>query len=772
MILERTINDRLKIDIEDINFYGPDANKKELLIYENTDKSNEDNEVAKHIITEKEVDKKFIHFVNNCHRLQNDEQKNLINKAYILAKDAHKGATRNSGDAFINHPVEVAIIVADDIGLGSKSVASAILHDVITNTNYTIEDIEHIFGDKISSIVDNLAKIKGTSQYFTKDQSDVYRKLLFSISEDIRIIFIKLADRLHNMRTLETLEPKRRKQIAYETQYIYAPLAHRLGLFKIKSELEDLAFKYLNPQEYFFIADKITENAKKEQIYMNRFSLPIIAELIKRNIKFEIKSRLKSITSIWNKIQNKKVTFEEIYDILAIRIVIDPQEIENEVSECMEIYNILTQKYRPNTERTRNWLGDKKKDNGYEALHVTLLGEQNKWIEVQIRTRQMDEVAELGFAAHWKYKGIEDKKMEFDKKIIELKKCLEQIDNNDFDYHENFKILFTTEIIIYSNKGNEYILPVGATALDFAFFISVETGKTAIAAKVNRKLVSLNYILQSGDRVEIITSAKAEPKSEWLDIVKTNLAKDELKIILKDRLIHEYEQGVKTLSELLKKHEFTPNSEIFNSLLAEYKTKTIKDLYIAIGINEIEYKTLDEFIKKKSRKKFIKYWKPELIKRFQKKDVEMPFLIDDNYDASKYIISNCCNPVPGDEVIGIQKEKSDVIFIHKKECKTLVANLRIRDYSEMPIIWKSYKAMSYLTKIDIEGHDELGIINKITSVVSNDLKVNIKSLHINANGISFSGWIEVYIYNNLHIEELLHNISKINGITNVTRELE
>jgi len=760
---ENSINQRLQIDIEDINFYHNGSQ------YQDFPKQNKEFQIDETLITEKDVDKKFLNFINNCHRCKTEEQKILINKAYILAKDAHKGATRNSGDAFINHPVEVAIIVAEDIGLGTKSVVCALLHDVVTNSNYSIEDIEHIFGNKISTIVDNLAKIKGTSQYFSKDQSEVYRKLLIGISEDIRIIFIKLADRLHNMRTLSSLEPKRQKQIAYETQYIYAPLAHRLGLFKIKSELEDLAFKYLHTDEFNVIANKIKESSRKEQIYMNRFSLPIIAELLKRGFKFDIKSRLKSITSIWNKIQNKKVTFEEIYDILAIRIIITPKNIENEVADCMEVYDIITQKYRPNIERTRNWLGNKKKDNGYEALHTTLLGDLNKWVEVQIRTTQMDEVAELGFAAHWKYKGIEDKKIEFDRKIIELKNNLEQVEDNDFDYLENFKILFTTEIIIYSHKGQEYTLPVGSTVLDFAFIQNVNIGKNAIAAKVNRKLVSLNYTLQSGDKVEIITSEKAEPKSEWINIVKTDVAKKHLKVLLKDRFIHEHEKGVEMLAEILKKHDFTPNSEIFKSLLSEFKLKTIKDLYIALGTQEIEYKLVDDYVKKKSNRKFIKYWKPQLTKRFGKKDIENPFVIDDTSDASTYIISSCCNPIPGDNVIGVKKENNNMILIHKKECKTLTSNLQLKDYKELPLSWKSYKAMSFLCKIDLEGHDELGIINKITTVVSNDLQVNIKSLHINANGISFTGWLEVYVFNNEHIEELRENIAKIKGVTNVVR---
>jgi GTP pyrophosphokinase len=721
----------------------------------------------KKIITEKDVDIKFAEFLNNCHRCQTVEQKILIKKAYLLAKDAHKGAKRNSGDAFINHPVEVARIVTEDIGLGVTSAVCSILHDVVTNSEYTIEDIEHFFGSKITSIVDNLTKIKGTSQYFTTDQSEVYRKLLIGISEDIRIIFIKLADRLHNMRTLESLSFDRQKQVAYETRYIYAPLAERLGLFKIKSELEDLAFKYLNPEEYNVIAQQIEKNSRKEQIFINRFSLPIIAGLLKKGTKFEIKSRLKSIYSIFKKIQNKKVSFDEVYDILAIRIIFEPKNQQDEIEECLEIYKFITSIYQEKHSRTRNWLGEGKKSNGYEALHMTVRGANNRWIEVQIRSKNMDDAAEMGFAAHWKYKGIEDKKVEFDSKITELKEKLEQIDYNDFDYLENFKLLFTTEIVIYTPKGKEVMMPVGSTALDFAFYIHTQVGSNAIAAKINRKLTGLEHILQSGDTVEIITSEKSNPKSEWLDLVKTEKAKLAIKELLNINLITEQEKGVQILTKLLEKYEVVSNSQLIKELEKEFLAKNKYDLYFLIGTDQIKRPSLEDFINRKTKNRFIKYWRPQMARKFFNKSSNSVTGIDENLSSSSYVISDCCLPIPGDEVTGLLDKKSTQILIHKTNCKKLYLKKKDSDLKEVPIIWKSYKALSFCTKIEIEGSDELGIINKITSLLSNDLQINFRALHINADGILFNGWMEVYVHNCNHIEELLKKLRKIEGILKV-----
>ncbi len=718
-------------------------------------------------ITESEVDEKFIEFLNNCHRCNSLDQRILLQKAYLVAKDAHKGARRNSGDAFINHPVEVARIVIEDIGLGIKSAVCALLHDVVTNSSYTIDDIEHFFGPKISLIVDNLTKIKGTSQYFTTDQSEVYRKLLAGISADIRIIFIKLADRLHNMRTLESLAPIRQKQVAYETRYIYAPLAERLGLFKIKSELEDLAFKYLNPEEYEIINQQIEKNSKKELIYINRFSLPIISGLFTKGIKFEIKSRLKSIYSVYKKIQNKNVSFDEVYDILAVRIIFEPRNPENEIDECIEIYDYIKTIYEEKKDRTRNWLGIEKKSNGYEALHMTVKGANNRWIEVQIRSKNMDEVAEMGFAAHWKYKGIGDKKVEFDNKINDLKQKLEQVDYIDFDYLENFKFLFTTEIVIYSPKGKEFLLQVGSTALDFAFHVHSDIGSKAIAAKVNRKLTGLDYILQSGDTVEIITSEKNSIKSDWLEIVKTDKAKSALRELLNKNYISEHEKGINELRKILEKYEAVANSELFKDLNNEFGTKNKRDLYCLIGTGQIEISALDEFIKKKSKKRFIKYWKPQIAKRILKKEENShAFMIDDELNPSSYIISKCCNPVPGDDLVGLLDYKTSQIFIHKNNCKTYSLKKKSNDFTEIPIIWKTYKAMSFLSKIEVEGFDEMGIINKITSLLSNDLHVNFRSIHITADGINFTGWMEVYVHNKKHLDDMVSKLGKIVGITN------
>jgi GTP pyrophosphokinase len=711
------------------------------------------------VITEAEVDEKFKSFLKQCYRCTKSEDQEMLKKAYNFAKIAHQNQTRYNGDAFINHPVEVAKIITLDIGLKATSAIASLLHDVVTNTDIELNAIETSFGIEIKNIVESLVKIKGTSNFFNINKSEVYKRLLISISEDIRIIYIKIADRLHNMRTLDSLEPEKKLKVANETMYVYAPLAERLGLFRIKSELEDLAFKYLQPNNYFDISKRIKDNVQNNIMYLNRFSLPIISKLFKENVNFNIISRQKSVYSIWRKINRKKISFNEVYDLFAIRIIFQPSSNEKEREECFRIFDIIKNIYEIKDDRIRNWV-DEPKDNGYEALHLTARGKKDRWVEVQIRTNRMDDIAEHGFASHWKYKGLEYQKVKFDEKIKKLKFRFESVETKDYDYLPDFKLLFSTEIVAYTPKGKEIFLPVGATVLDFAFAIHSNLGFKCIGAKVNNVLKPIDHILQSGDYVNILTSNNQEPKTSWLRIVKYAKAKSTLNEFFNIKNTSEKEKGQQIISEILEKIDLLPSPELFKALISHFATINKHDLYIQIGSGQISYEKLTSFIKKNQKKsKIISFF------RLSANDNSLSKTFD-NYETAP-----CCNALPGDEVVGIKKD--DIIVIHRINCSKLEEINKTKTKS-FPLSWKMYKAKAFYTKLEIEANNEMGLFYNLSRVLSEDLEVNINSIHFDTidNGFGMGGWLEIYVLNTNHLDAIISKIKSIKGIRKIERLFE
>ncbi len=720
-------------------------------------KSNLTLENARYVITEKDVDAKFEEFIINCHKCKSEKDVELITKAYNFAKNAHKGETRFSGDAFINHPLEVAKIVANEIGLSATSIACALLHDVVTNTEIELSEVKLSFGKEIANIIFNLTKIKGTANYFNVNKSEVYRLILIGVSEDIRIILIKIADRLHNMLSLSSLKPAKKLKVANETMYVYAPLAERLGLFIIKSKLEDYAFKYLQPDDYKNITNRIKYNRQKSIIYLNKFTLPIIAKLIKRNYKFDIISRQKSVYSIWRKMVTKKVGIENVYDIFAVRIIFNPKSEQTEKEECQSIFQIVSELYDVNPKRVRNWIAEPK-ENGYEALHLTVIGPKNRWVEVQIRSKRMNEIAEMGIASHLDYKGVRDKKIIFDNKINELRKKFELGINSDFDYLSNFKLLFATEIVVYTPKGKEVLLPVGATVLDFAFTIHTNLGIHCIGAKVNNKLLPIDHRIQTGDYIEILTSKNQEPKTDWLKFVKTQKVQNFLKEILEIKKIGKKENGQIILQQVLKKFDYTPTPELYRQLTNHFKLKNKFDLYVKIGSEKISKTKVENFIKKKARWQFKRFVKPQLARFLPKGHEEI--VVD---DESNYKVAKCCNPIPGEKAIGERNEFNEII-IHKSICKHALKNKDVIDF--FPLSWKTYKARSYKGRLKIEAKRQFGLLNKITNIMTHNLDVNIKAIHFDSddNEILLTGWVEVYVLNKQHLNLLVKKLMEIDGL--------
>ncbi len=704
-------------------------------------------------INEIKVDEKFESFLKKCHRCQKTEDQAILRKAYNFAKIVHSNQTRYNGDCFINHPVEVARIACLDIGLSTKSAVAALLHDTVTNGDADFADIEMSFGKEITTLVERLARIKGTSNFFNINKSEVYRLLLIGISQDIRIIYIKIADRLHNMRTLASLEPERKLKIANETMYVYVPLAERLGLFGIKSELEDLAFKYLQPNNYREIAKHIKNTELKNIMNLNRFALPIIADLFAADIDFDIISRQKSIYSIWKKIKRKKISFDEVYDLFAIRIIFNPKSEETEKQEAFKIFDIIKSKHEIKADRIRNWI-DEPKENGYEALHLTVKEQNTRWVEIQIRSTRMDDIAEHGFASHWKYKGVKYQKVRFDEKINKLKQQFESVDENTQFNYSDFNLLFSTEIITYTPKGKEVILDVGCTVLDFAFAIHSTLGYKCIGAKVNKVLVPLDHNLQNGDSVFVLTSQNQEPKSEWLEKVKSPKAKSKLQEYFKKQKINEKEKGQNIIAELLEENDITPSRELINTLISNFNAKNKHDLYINVSNGSIPRDKLETVIKRQTRWRIRNFFVPVSTQKTQKID--------------NYITEKCCNPIPGDQIIGIKKD--DAIVIHQINCPKITSK-NITENEVLQITWKLYKAKSFYTSLQINAENNMGLFHQISRTLAYDLEVNIKSLHFDTvdNGLEMNGWLGIYVLNKEHLEKVINKLKNISGIQSVER---
>lgn len=724
-----------------------------------------------------EIKREFNQLLATCSRCT-EEGKELIKKAFRLAYEAHKGTRRKSGEPYIIHPISVARIVHQEIGLGTTSIVSSLLHDVVEDTEYTLEDISRHFGPKIASIIDGLTKISGVFDANSSIQAENFRKMLLTLAEDVRVIFIKLADRLHNMRTLGSMPVHKQMKIASETIYLYAPLAHRLGLYSIKTELEDLSLKYRHPSIYNELSTKIKRNEHFRDDFLSEFKKPIVERLEEYGLGYEITARQKSVYSIWQKIQKKSVPFEEVYDLMAIRIIFDGEGDLPEKTQCWNIYSLITDIYMPKPERIRDWVSTPKA-NGYEALHATVMGPGGNWVEVQIRSRRMDDIAEHGFAAHWKYKQNKEEDNEIDKWIKNLKHMLETSESDALEFLDDFKLnLFTSEIFIFTPKGDVYTMPNDINALDFAYEIHSQIGHKAIGAKVNHKTVSLHHELKSGDQVEIITSNKVQPRIEWLSKVNTVKAKTAIKNLLKSENADRIVKGKEILDEKLKELNLKPNHRIFRKLLPYFQVSSKDELYSKIGMGLIKLENLKKILKKNTQNKWIKYWGIQTGIKNRKTSIN-PTTGDRLKDAVllqegvsekdiNYVISECCNPIPGDLVTGFKDEYNQVI-IHKTNCPEAIKQSSTMGHLIVPVKWTMHKVYSFLVTIGLNGTDRFGIYNDITTVISKELNVDMRNINLTSHDGIWEGTIELYVHNTKDLNNLILNLGKIKNVNSVKR---
>ncbi|HBC78427.1 MAG TPA: GTP pyrophosphokinase, partial [Bacteroidales bacterium] len=686
----------------------------------------------------KRIQSEYDSLVNNLLRCNKPGDRELIQKAFNVANKAHWNMRRKSGEPYILHPIAVAKIVNQEIGLGARSIATALLHDAVEDTDYTIEEVNKDFGPKIASLIDGLTKISGTYYKGTSSsmQAENFRRMLLTLSDDLRVILIKIADRLHNMRTLDSMTESKKMKIAGETIFLYAPLANRIGLYAIKSELEDLSFKYRQPVIYEEIASKMKHGEKKYYSLINKFSLPIINKLKESGLAFEISGRPKSIFSIWKKMQSKNVPFEEIYDVLAVRIVFEPLPGIAEKTTCWNIYSVITDSYLPKPDRLRDWVS-RPKPNGYEALHLTVMGPEGRWVEVQIRSKRMDEIAERGYAAHYKYKGDNSPETELDKWIKQIQMMLENPLEDPIEFLDEFKMnLFSSEIMVFTPKGTLVSLPKGASALDFAYEIHTEIGNKAIGAKINYRLNPINATLMSGDQVEIITSDIAKPEKEWLSFVSTSKAKEAIKNSLRAESTNRIQKGMDILEAKLAELGVTPNTEIVRKIMLSYDVLNKDELYSGIELGTVNLDNLRKIIRKSPAKSVIKYWELKLLgsKKDKKgeeegpltKDIDpsSPFLLRENVEdaGQSYEIAKCCNPIPGDEVVGYRSPEGSIV-IHKPKCPVAIRIMSNEGNRIIAVRWAIHKLVSFLARISMTGVDRIGLVNDLTNIISSELKV-------------------------------------------------
>ncbi len=698
--------------------------------------------------------------------------KELIRHAFEMAAEAHKTMRRKSGEPYILHPLAVAQICVEEIGLGVRSTICALLHDTVEDTDITLEDVQREFGQEIARIVDGLTKISNVIDVNASQQAENFKKILLTLTDDPRVILIKLADRLHNMRTLESMKREKQLKISSETVYVYAPLAHRMGLYNIKTELEDLAMKYLELDTYKEIARKLAETKRERTRYINEFIRPIKEKLEKGHYKFEIQGRPKSIHSIWNKMKKKGVSFEEVYDLFAIRIILDsPQEKEKQ--DCWSVYSMITDEYTPSPERLRDWLSNPK-NNGYEALHTTVMGPQGKWVEVQIRTRRMNEIAEKGLAAHWKYKEDTSDESRFDKWFQQIREVLNTQDTDSIDFLQDFKTSFLAEdIYVYTPKGDVKMLPVGSTALDFAFSIHSAVGAQCIGAKVNHKLVPISYKLRSGDQVEIITSAKQKPTEDWLGFVVTAKARAKIKDALKEVKRAIADEGKYILQKKLEGIGAGMNQHNIDELTNFYKLNSSLDLFYDIAVKSIDLKELKEFNKSGDKLEIPRparipvEIKDGSISSLTKKDAEL-IIFGESSDKIMYTLANCCKPIPGDDVFGFVTTGKG-LTIHRTNCPNAAKLLANYGHRVVKTKWAKNKEISFLTGLKIVGLDDVGVIHKITNLISGEMKINISALTVEAIEGIFHGNIKVFVHDKEELEDLVQRLLKLSGIQSVDR---
>ena len=712
----------------------------------------------------------------------------FIKRAFFLAKEAHKGVRRRSGEPYIIHPIEVALIAVREIGLGKKSVVAALLHDVVEDTEYTVEDIERIFSPKIASMVDGLTKMAGVFNAESTEQAEYFRKVLLTLSDDVRVIIIKIADRLHNMRTLGAMPHHKQIKITSETIYLFVPLAYRLGLHAIKSELEDLCMRYRFPEEYDEIKRKIDETETKRQEYIERFMAPIRAVLDRNKFQYEMTARIKSVYSIWNKMRRKSIPFEEVYDLFAIRIVFKALPFPSEKTQCWQIYSCVTDIYTPKPDRLRDWISIPK-SNGYEALHSTVMGPDGIWVEVQVRTERMDDIAERGFAAHWKYKhaSISQEEDGLDKWLRKVREALNSPTENAMEFLDNFKLsLYKSDIVVFTPKGEAHSLPYGASALDFAYDIHTKIGDHAIGAKINHRMMPVTTRLNTGDQVEIITAESAHPVAGWLDVVVTSKARQSIQDYLKSERKNNTEYGMQLLEERLAEYNVVLSGRVLRKLMPAYECRNKDELYSKIGAGIISLDNLGAVLKENSSTKIQKFWRLLLpgSRAPENEDLDLddvaPTLDDtahggeDKVVEPDYVMAECCEPIPGDKVVGYRDPKTGRVTIHKSTCDTLIklaAQSGENIINESEIKWSQQRAISYLATIEVQGMDRAGIILDLTKVITTDFNINMRTISIQSHDGIFDGTISIYVRDIENLNVLLDNIRRIKGIDKVKRLL-
>jgi len=726
----------------------------------------------------KQIAKQYKELLRISYQTLSDDDKKLIRKAFDTAVDAHKSQRRKSGEAYIFHPIAVAKIVASEIGLDATSIAAALLHDVVEDTQYTLQDLRNMFGETVAKIVDGLTKISS----FKKDkdvslQAENFRKMLLTLNDDVRVIIIKIADRLHNMQTMDAMRPDKQIKIASETLYIYAPLAHRIGLYNIKTELEDLGLKYTEPEVYNDILTKIKESKEEQDLYIKEFSKIIQDSLDQEQLDYGIKGRPKSIYSINKKIKTQNISFDEIYDKFAIRIIYK-SEPSQEKFLAWKIYSIVTDHFRPNPTRLRDWISSPK-STGYEALHITVMGPKGRWVEVQIRSERMNEIAEKGYAAHYKYKQGDNKNEErgFEEWVSRLQEALESSDVSAVDFVEQFKLnLYSKEIFVFTPQGDLKSLPKGSTPLDFAFSIHTEIGLHTRGARVNNKLVPLSHELKSGDQVDIITSDNAKPNINWLDYANTARALAKIKSSLKEEKKEIAEEGKAVLARKLKAQKIQFNEKSINELVVFFNLKTSLDLFYRVGIGKIDNQMLKDFASSRSNA-LVSYFKNKIKKTpvasdLNKDEITAKYdqlVFGKEEEKLEYKLSNCCNPIPGDNVFGFVSV-NDGIKVHKKDCPNALQLQSNYAYRIIQAKWIDSSQQDFKAVIKLQGIDNLGLVSEITKEISSNMHVNMENLNFDSSDGVFSGRITLVVKNNNILNTIIQRLKKINGIDKVSRE--
>ncbi|MFA8449254.1 MAG: bifunctional (p)ppGpp synthetase/guanosine-3',5'-bis(diphosphate) 3'-pyrophosphohydrolase [Bacteroidales bacterium] len=732
----------------------------------------------------KEIIRKYRNLLQVWKTEHSEKDQEMVRKAFNLAVEAHSDMRRRSGEPYVFHPIEVATIAAEDIGLGKTSIIAALLHDVVEDTDYTLQDIQNLFGDQIAKIIDGLTKIEGIiPQENVSIQAENFKKIIYTLSEDVRVIFIKLADRLHNMRTLGAMPREKQLKIASETIYLYAPLAHRLGLNAIKSELEDLSFRYSQPTIYKSLSDKVKSKKKEYNAFVKSFSHPITDVLKAEKIDFKIEPFQRTIYSLWDKMSREELSFDEVHDVLSIRIIINNQEPLNEKVECFKVYSAITDIYKPNLNKFKDWIS-MPRANGYKALHATVMSKQGKWVDIQIRTQRMDEIAEKGYAAYWKYKGTEGSENGLDKWLRRIRQILKDTNEGSaLNFLDDFKLnLFADEIFVYTPKGELKTLPLNSTALDFAYAIHTDLGNRCIGAKVNHRLVQLNHKLRSGDQVEIITSLKQKPKNEWLGLVTTARAKSRIEDALKEQKKSHKDLGVQKLQKYLDQlnQEFTKAN--ISKIQRKLNINGLIDLYYLIATDHIDFRKIRMVFQEGEKNSWLNYIKKPFtfnkstqaekgleknLKDTLKNKPELVFLDPEKRDLN-YVLSTCCNPIPGDDVVSFALSGKPM-EIHRVNCKKAVKRMSQFGNQIVKTKWKKNESIAFLSALKITSIDSIGFIHKITKIISLDFKLNIRSFHLESSGGIIDVVIMVYVHDNECLNQLIHSIRKVKGVQKVNR---